>query len=232
MKTITITSNNRPKYLSGILDCLRQQANLSDWHVVVSVEPGPYEVRQLIKDCGFSVQLIDRVEQLGVLENPYRTLQYVFEQLGSEYNLYLEEDIIISPDVTSMADWYVNQVLDDVLSLNLCCDSIHRGMTNDPNVVWKTPSFFSPLGMVITDEQWYAHFNEQWHRSIKGWDWSIHKYLRAKKNLYTMRPECTRSKHVGKHGGVHTDPEKFESHSKHVAWPVSGTDYQYRLECL
>ena len=82
--------------------------NLHGWHIVVAVEPSKFRDEQLnlIKKFIPQAEVILNNSKLGVRENPFSVLNYVFEKLNSKVNIYLEEDIIISPDVCNLASWY------------------------------------------------------------------------------------------------------------------------------
>src|SRR5205085_3340922 len=101
---------------------------------------------------------------LGVRQNPYSLLTKVFEK-GSILNIYLEEDIVVSSDLTQLAAWYQGLDHSKLLCLNLmlagCSSSGFLSSLECPSIVVKTKCFNS-LGFIITQQQWQNHFSPNW----------------------------------------------------------------------
>ena len=107
-KTITITAHNRPEYFAGIIDSLLQGYS-PDWSVHVSIEPTDRrdELIEIAQKAFPDVELFLPKVKYGVRRNPFAIMDHVFEYHKSDFNLYLEEDITIAPDVCRLADWYI-----------------------------------------------------------------------------------------------------------------------------
>lgn len=225
-KTITITVNDRPKFFKKMLSSLVNN-NLHGWHIVVAVEPSKVRDEQLnlVKKFIPQAKVILNDSKLGVRENPFSVLNYVFEKLNSKVNIYLEEDIIISPDVCNLANWYFG-VKDKSACLCLCNSEKSGSKQINSNLFSpmseamsrscmfysyeniRTPSEglgndgqhgFSALGIVIKKYQWDSNFKNYWHSDDRGWDWGIHENI-LNKSKQVLMPYITRSDHIGTHG--------------------------------
>ena len=109
MKTITITGYRRPHLFRNLLKSLLAN-ELANWHIHARIEPTEFaEAYIAIANemlAGHDFTMTVNPERLGVRRNPFAALQDVFAR-GSEINIYLEEDMVVSPDVTRLADWFV-----------------------------------------------------------------------------------------------------------------------------
>jgi hypothetical protein len=84
--------------------------------------------------AGLSHEITVNDEVLGIEVNPYRVLSRAFAA-GSNLNLFLEEDLLISPDATAIASWFGENYKPGWLCLNLLaatCGS--AGTLSDPRM--------------------------------------------------------------------------------------------------
>jgi len=211
MKTITITAFNRPGYLKRVLHTLLKNS-LSGWDIVIALDPS--EVSRKVKQTvtralrGRRYSIVENEHQLGVRDNPYAVQSMVFET-GSDINIYLEDDTIVSPDVTGLADWYRALDLRDIVCLNLLYGSCGgRGHRSDPHaaqLICATRNFNS-LGYVCTKQQWSDHLSRYWYceRSENhGWDWAVLTEISVRPALRVLQPLLARANHIGRLGGTH-----------------------------
>ncbi len=56
---------------------------------------------------GTAYEIILPNEKQGVRNNPFNLLYYVYDEMNSEVNIYLEEDLEVSSDITKIANWYI-----------------------------------------------------------------------------------------------------------------------------
>jgi hypothetical protein len=222
MKTISITVHDRPQYFVRLLETLVKN-DLDGWHIVVGLEPSSKksEQLQLIQKYIPQAEVIHNKKKLGVCENPFSLLKYIFEDLNSEINIYLEEDLVISPDVCQLAQWY--KALEDD---SICLCSCNIGKIEVDNINNNNPHSclfyantdmtssggglgFSALGILIKQSQW-RHFCHNWHNNIKGWDWSIIEYV-SQSESKVLIPYKTRSDHIGDYGTHVSGPAKNRS---------------------
>ena len=221
-KTISYAVYNRPDYLELSLDHLIKN-DLRDWEILFSIDPST-ETDRIVKIIEKKLEKFDNYlinineKRLGVRLNTYISLYYVFK-CRSDINIYLEDDIIVSPDITRIADWYSTIEKKDIICLNLlygsCGGQNHKSDTNE-NIFYKTKEFNS-LGYILTSEQWETYFKDYWFdyshgavdkngNLIGGWDWAILFHHIKNKGLYTLQPDCARSNHIGRENGTFCSP--------------------------
>ena len=222
-KTISYAIYNRPDYLEVALEHLLQN-DLQDWEILFSIDPSKETdniVRVIEEKMGkFKNYLIHINEKrLGSQLNTYISLYYVFK-CQSDINIYLEDDIIISPDVTRIADWYSKIEKQDIICLNLLygsCGGLNHKSGAKEHIFYKTNEFNS-LGYILTSEQWNSYFKDYWFNHdhgvvdkfgnpVLGWDWAILYHHIKNKGLYTLQPDFARSNHIGRDRGTFCSPE-------------------------
>ena len=233
MRSITITAWRRPEYLNTMLASLAKN-DLSGYRIYFGLEPGCTPVIDLADAFPHEDKIIViNQKKLGVCDNPFNVLSLAFSQ-GSEGNIYIEEDLALSPDVTQVADWYLDQVdKTQVLYLGLF------NMTSDPS---KPEQFFkgrsfSPLGGVISKDQWNTWFKPNWKNNAEpikiwgkwGWDWCMSAVIRNNPELRSIFPKASRTNHIGREGGVHCTPEDHDKHFGHLKIS-SSVGVTYKLE--
>lgn len=223
MKTVSLSTNNRPDYLRRTLEALKANTGVAGWTLVVSQEACA-ECQKIIDEVDWMPKIVSVNRYImGVTVNTFLAAQLAF-RLGGEFNVYLEDDMILSPDALALADAY--RLFPGSKESTLL--ALRRRIQNldQPEVV------------SISDEEglfncgWCAHA-EQWPmiRShwfdvepfrYKGecWDLSLGYFLlRTKAKVW--RPMVNRSQHIGING-THTRAENF------VNEPLTGPCYSGR----
>lgn len=221
-KTITITAYNRPHYFKQICETLRAN-KIQGWRIVVAFEPSDKfnEQKAMLdtiindNDTVWRAVWYKNEEKKGVRKNPHDVLDYVFTQLNSEINIYLEDDIIISPDVTNLAEWFYNYHEEkEILSVKLVNEKCKK-LTDDRTLL-RCENEYSALGMIIKRDKWFKYYKPNWFKDVGvwhgelrvGWDWMMHRgVLEVNPNLYTLMPVNSRSNHTGREGGTHCSPQ-------------------------
>ena len=234
MKTITITTNNRPELLERMLQSLQtcfvhQPGDLWEhYQVFAGCEPGcPRNVELLLQHVPPS-QITVNSQCLGVRHNPYETLKRAFAA-GSEANVYLEDDIVLAPDAFQMAEWYWSIQQPRHLCLNFL--NYHSDPAR-PATVLETADEFNALGVCLTRQSWQEHFEPSWFIDLPGfahgWDWSVHRRLRANGGLFTLQPALSRSNHTGRYG-VHCRPRFHDQMFANLAVNSDPGPFEYRI---
>lgn len=225
MRTITITAWQRPHYLAQALESLRV-ANPEGYTLVCGLEPDNGETVRMCKAIDWIPTVIHKhPHKRGVRDNPFFLLNDVFGRMGSVFNIYLEEDVIISPDAVRMANWYWDITRPNQerwLSLNY----FHPGSrTDDPVGVMESKNF-NALGMVITKPSWERWLKPNWYNDARpktvygpdhtGWDWCMTAMLAQEARVKTLTPILSRSNHIGRDGGVHASAEFHDETFPHI----------------
>lgn len=224
MRTLTITANNRPEYLQAALDSLSRNQNLEKYsELACFIEPGS-ESQRCVEICErfqqIPVYICLNATKEGVRKNPYNALNYVFKERNSDFNVYLEDDIVISPDAMDLVELYFN-----CYAKRYCMLSFYNYSSdiNNPTGVVDSTEMVS-LGMAFTRENWMNQFERLWFddKIVQelgingiGWDWSIRAGI-IKNKWKVLMPALSRSKHIGKYSGTHCSPQehmtRFETH--------------------
>jgi hypothetical protein len=220
MKTITITAMRRPALLERLLVSLLRN-DLRGFRILVAAEPCEQTpaildvCRSYLSGLDHDIHVNDAV--LGIRENPRRLLAKTFEG-GSDYNIYLEEDLEVAPDLVRMAEWYFANHRPAWLCLNLIagpCGS--AGLLSDPRYPGQlfTSRTFNSLGFVVRRPEWFAFMAGPWqgrpvpagpdgrraHWQLHhGWDWSIYEMLATQDGLVSVQPVLARATHTGREG--------------------------------
>lgn len=237
MKTITITAYKRPVYLRKVLESLVRN-DLRDWHVFIALEPSSMQemVKQVIHANlkGQTYTIIENPERLGVEANPHNILTYVFEN-GSDINIYLEDDTIVSPDITRIANWYLTLDLEQILCLSLLagnCGGIENvSYAKHPTVFGYTDKFNS-LGWIATKKQWDKYISNFWFsdRILKTtWDWAVLRELQQRPYLKTIQPMMARANHIGRENGEHCTAGFHDKTFNHIIINDEPNVGEYRL---
>lgn len=198
MKTITIPVFRRPLYFAQAMNSIRR-AEPRDYVLFVGIEPGCEDIRLLAN----SIDWIDRVivenhKRLGVNWNNRNIIDKAMKD-GSEFNVHLEEDVVISPDAFDLADWYRSRVGQEG---DICMGFVsYNSDPSRPLDILRTHSF-TPLGWCTTPTAWNSFFVPNWMNDKRGWDWSINESMK-RCNSRSYHPALSRSNHIGREGGVH-----------------------------
>jgi hypothetical protein len=233
LKTISITGNNRPEYLKRVVDSIKKNDYTQFDLLCFFLEPNCPENIKIADSVNF-IKTYTQVnhQKLGVRKNPYNALKTVFE-FGSEFNVYLEDDSILSPDSFDLANFYFNLSTKDKY---IACAFFNMFKANPSK---KTQLFaeqeLSALGFCLFKENWNKWFSKYWFDdkiSVEqkiggiGWDWSIRAMMK-KYNLKVLTPFLNRSQHIGRNKGTHCSPECHDSlFNKHTYCQEKIGDFQ------
>ena len=205
-KTITITAHDRPELLSKTLDALSKN-NTDNWELFVSIEPTTLteSMISIVKERFPDANILLPKKKLGVCENPFQLLEHVFDSVKSDINIYLEEDLDISPDVCDIAEFYLDKGCPEIC-VCLCNHNLNSETIIDSEKLLVETQKFSALGMILSSDSWRDNFKPNWRsrKKPRGWDHSIQRYVIANKKTILM-PVFSRSTHTGE-WGTHCRP--------------------------
>ena len=202
MRTITLVAYNRLGYLKQLVASL--QTNILDGYTLfIGVEPTDQTVVDFCQKLDFmpTVVTLNR-QRLGVSANPLATISRAFDS-GSEFNIALEDDLVISPDALDLAEWFRCLQNNNYFCLNL----FNYG--SDPNQAELVMELdhFAPLGWACTARVWFDWILPNWTVDARGWDFSVNSVLATYGPKKVLAPQLARANHIGRDGGAHCTPE-------------------------
>lgn len=220
MKTLSITAFNRPQYLKKVIKSLSKN-NLTGYDkLYCGLEPGYQETIDICSNIKFiPTELIVNPVNFGVRKNPYELLNKIFQD-NSEFNVYIEEDSLLSPDAISLANYHYDNFKDnkDIL---LCSFYNYFKQPSNYNTIQKSQLLywnnFVAIGFSLFKYSWEEYMKPYWFsdeivtemggKGI-GWDWSVRASMK-KHNLKVLTPSLPRSIHIGENG-VHCSPRRHK----------------------
>jgi hypothetical protein len=237
MRTISMICYNRPKYLARALAAIDacDTTGFDELHIFAEPVAADTEMASLLRSlttvCGrIPVTVHMNEKKLGVRDNPYRALSFVFECLGSDLNVHVEDDVLISPDALQMAIWY--QSLPHRVKCMCLCLFNPGGSWDETKLQDEKQCVscygFSPWGWACTKENWQEWFSREWYTDRwagpngerVGWDWSINYHTAFTHTASTVMPAVSRAMTIGAEGGIHSTPEAWaRDFGKHVIFP-------------
>lgn len=205
-KTITIAAYNRPDNLRMLLDSLRAQLlPFYDYSVIVSVDAGGdkfAEVMDVAKTIDFAPsQVFHSASHLGLNHNTYWPMEHVFDVLGADWNVYLEDDLVLSPDAFNLVAWYIEHAeemrnykdVDDIGAYCLC-----RLRRNGPPENIFLSRAFVGWGFVMDKYQWWKYARPAWFSGKGTWDTALAVHIRASgPSVCNAHPELSRVANTG-----------------------------------
>ena len=200
MRTITMACMDRPEYTLRVLESIRNQTSLEGYKLYINIDTGNCkEVVDICKNIDFIetdikiFKLEEDETNKRVNENTLDVIRRAYNE-GSEFNLYLEDDIIISPDALDLMDWYTKQDLTKISALCLC--NILDKEVN-PEIIFKTRACCF-WGFVTSEYQFRTYFEPKWTDGY-CWDSHIARYIRTF-DVCNLMCQLSRSTNIGKIG--------------------------------
>lgn len=254
--SLVITAWKRPEYLARTLESWAMTPELS-------------ELRHVMLALGWSVRYDDQIEVVRRAERSHLSRQVVivpdspeaaespgmhralgeaidtaFQQLGTEWVLCGEEDVIVSADALGYVSW-AQQHYDDS---TLCICLHNRGGMGWDNLsappddaeadqeAVREQQYFNPWGWCIRRDRWQQAVRPVWDWDCNeggdqdsGYDWGMQR-LSALGPWRNLVPDAARSQTIGELSGVYSTPDIFprqqaKSFRRQREMPVA-----YRLE--
>lgn len=201
MKTISIPTNDRPEYLQRVIDSILAADGHEDWTLCFSMEPN-YQTREIIGRLRVPMRCSFNSTQKGCDANTFLAADFAFS-LGAEFNLYLEEDTVISKDALTLADEF--RAREDNEPSVLCLRRWHASQ-DVVRPLDVEPANHGLLGNGFAySMKWYRkHIRSWWFYHTPelggfGWDWSLSWGL-EKQGIRQYRPLVNRSQNIGVSG--------------------------------
>lgn len=226
MKTITLVAYKRPGYTEDSLLFLSNCRGLEQFNRLdLFIDPGDDAVAEVCRSWIARMPIQTEVhvneERLGVAGNPYRAYSTVFDQLGSDFNVAIEDDALLSPDALELALWFLENHCGPegrYQFLSLCDHYQYRGpgrnlndLPEDPALLAETSNISAPFAWCLPKRSW-PFIKRHWNKnrlSIPGWDWSI-KFAMRMEGAVALTPVLSRCRNIGRFDGMHENSETFK----------------------
>jgi hypothetical protein len=198
--------------------------DLAGWRILIAVEPSSLAeeftvvANRLLHDHDFSITT--NKTKRGIKDNPFQLIEHAFAD-GASCVLYVEEDLLLSPDATRLALWFEENYCSQWLCLNLlaggCASAGLLSNADYPDLLFEGYTFNS-IGFAIRRTEWEKYMRGAWTREparifkfdgalTGGWDWSIFTMLMSNPLIRTLQPVLARATHNGRLQGEYCTPE-------------------------
>jgi hypothetical protein len=181
MRTICIPTNDRPELLAECVGSINRASHASDWIVFACPETSP---------------------KRGCRANTHEACRNAADS-GASWILYLEDDVVISPDALLLCDAFIQR---DAAQGILCFRRWHDTQTDEAAIVRPANHGLLGDGFLFPSSLW-PFLSSWWFRDepeMGGamWDWSV-SYGLDKAGIPQWRPMINRSRNIGI-TGTHT----------------------------
>ena len=238
MRTITFPVGYRTNYLTNFLTYLKNY-DLSDYQIICSVENSPPCI-DILENCGLPIKILrkahssDVKSHAGARDNMYNVLSHAFS-LGTEFNVHLEDDFVLSPDVFSLADWYYRTFKDKPLTY-MSYGLFNHESRGDDYAALEVINVFEGLGWCTFQEGWKLCFDKNWyddtyakkHFNSYGWDWAVSGAF-LEFGWKGVRPLIARTNHDGRFDGTCCTVEHHDKHYGSLKWNQTQRIREFKL---
>jgi hypothetical protein len=232
MISITLVAFKRPEYTLQALTALSGCRGLTRFdRLLISIDPGFDAVSAVCENWAKSAPIPAEVTvnatPLGVARNPLRAYSRVFDELGSDFNVAIEDDAVLSPDALELALWFYERHAGAgrYSFLNLCDHYEYRGegrnkgaVPDRPELLAETSNLSAPFAWCLPRREW-GFVKANWNansRTIPGWDWSLRFAMRMESKV-ALTPVLSRCQNIGR-----LDPT---NETKETFWVQTGLRY-------
>lgn len=224
MKSITLVVCDRPDYTRQVLDSI-QASDTRGYHLFIAAEPGCGEVIDLCQHVDFMpTTLTVNSARLGIHWNNKTAYECAFAA-GSEFNVALEDDTLITPDALDYANWF--------LTLPQCEDYVLANLFNYSRALERIEDVVEsdamcPWAWCFTRQKWESYIRPHWMCDQRGWDWSLCAMMRNL-GLKALSPVVSRSQNIGRLRGTYCTPELHDQCFSGLIASKGQRDKNFRL---
>lgn len=243
MKTITVAAYNRPTLLAKLLTSLEEQMqSLDDYKLYIRIDAGGDRFEK-VKQAALGADFMDcevfyPKKNEGCIMNTYRLMMRVFEEKGADWNVYLEDDFVLSPDAFNLVEWYIKhseeiKSTEGIEGIGAYCLCRLRE-SGDPEKIYLSRAFVG-WGFLMDAHQWRTYAKPAWcnAKALWGydrmWDNSVADYIRTcGATVCNVFPELSRITNTGR-VGTHFTARKYDELMQNHKYNQSHKVYDYRL---
>ena len=198
---------------------------LADFNrIAIFIDPGEDDIADLCRMWAWrqivTTEVFVNETRLGVAGNPQRAYTYVFDTLGSDFNVAIEDDAVLMPDALELALWFDERQdvgLSRYAFLNLCDHYSYRGgeysrggVPEDPALLAENVTLSAPFAWCLARSRW-PFIRKNWNKNahaIWGWDWSVRLAMRME-GMIALTPVVSRCRNIGWQNATNETAETF-----------------------
>lgn len=210
---IVFTAHRRAPYLRRSLESWARVRGIENTEIDIFLDPSDRqsEMLRVMEESTLNITIHENTHKHGVLGNPWRALNYSFNN-GSDFTILAEEDIIVSDDILEYFG-RAKRVYTPSDVLGICSHTYNLAGTQDE---LRLERRFEVLVWGTWKESWEHHIRDTWDHDYStglangaeaGWDWNLSRLAKSVNPF--VHPGVSRSCHIGELEGVHTTPEMY-----------------------
>lgn len=199
MRTVSIPCTNRTSYLSACLESLIACPGFHKWKILAVVDGVKSDAPSLVRKMIPTARVLQQPARYGIDVNTMLAVEWAFGEMGSKFNVYLEEDMVVSRDFLKLSGAYA-----DAINVGMCGNSMlcfrrweKNEKSGNPHVIERANEGLLGNGFAIASTVW-AEIRGMW-LTRPGWDWSLSDGLEASK-IVQLRPGQSRTRSIGLSG--------------------------------
>jgi len=155
-------------------------------------------------------------EKYGVLKNPWKLFENLFDKQLAKFVILGEDDFIVSPDALDFFE--AMRGFSQPKTMAICLKNVGNESDKDPSKFIYTSHFDGNI-WGLDAESWHKYLKDTWdfdYSSGKaddtpsGWDWNIGSRIMPRNELRCIVPTASRSFHIGT-TGVHCTEEDYQN---------------------
>lgn len=204
---ILVVAYNRPELLKRLYTSLFNQVRiLEDCTLLTQIDYGSPKFDTVLKLARSSDVVAYPKRHLGINHNTFEGMRFAYEEIKAEWVIYLEEDLLLSPDALAFLGWCqgASRTLPRVGAYCLCNRVKDRP---DPRLVRYGARRFTGWGFMMHRAVWQQTARKCWLDGKSMWDNRLANHLRAA-GFFNVFPYLSRVTNTGR-VGAHLTPSKF-----------------------
>lgn len=221
---VAITVNDRPEYLTQVIESWHAVRGIDDVWVIFQCEPDELETQNMCLKAGFQKQIV-KINQvkMGALGNPYVAIQSGFTDIGAiDFVVLGEDDSIVTADALEFFSFAARKYYrhEDCLAV---CSFEQMSLTRQVNLIYPR-HYFASVVWGTWRERW-DKIRPKWKFDYNpAWDQMLLDMVKLTEQ-YCAFPMVSRSQHIGKFGGTHMPEDQFEKMQADVVHDGSPQNY-------
>ena len=216
-KTITLSGYNRPDYIATTLKALAKCDGISEYDVVVVLDPSD-KTPEIAEFCkGQGVQAMVMLDRLGCGAMIRYCMSLGFRV--SDYHIHLEDDTVPSPDTLRWFEWARTHAPKQVLTISAYNQ---HGDDADPSVAGFR-HWFTPWGWATWKSAWEKYLLPNWDNSF--WDGGVQR-VRENMGNGEIFPRVSRIQNIGATRGAFCPSPEFHQENHHATRVATELDKQ------